>query len=120
MPLPQDTYHVVAAFNILEHLREPASVVQSIRQALTPDGCLAGSVPCNSGPVGRLYTRTTNFFDRTHCSTLEPEQWRALFQEAGFSTLRFFGEMPVGPRFSLHIRTHRWSHISPNMMFVCQ
>lgn len=119
-PLPRETYHVVAAFNILEHLREPEAVAQRIHRSLAPDGCLVGSVPCNHGPVGRFYTRLTNFFDRTHCSTLEPGQWRTLFRRAGFNFIRFFGEMPVGPRFSLHIHGQRWSRVSPNMMFVCR
>mgnify|MGYP000856812786 FL=1 len=119
-PLAPGTYQVIAAFNILEHLREPAAVIQRTRQALLHTGCLVGSVPCNSGPVGRVYTQVTNFFDRTHCSTLAPDQWRALFLTAGFSTIRFFGEQPVGPHYSLHIHGRHWQHISPNMMFVCQ
>jgi SAM-dependent methyltransferase len=119
-PLASNTYDVIAAFNILEHLREPATVIQRARRALVHQGCLVGSVPCNAGPVGRVYTQVTNFFDRTHCSTLAPDQWRALFLAAGFSLIHFFGEAPVGPRFSLHIHSRRWARISPNMMFVCQ
>ncbi len=119
-PLTPDTYHVIAAFNILEHLREPATVIHHARQALTHEGCLVGSVPCNSGPAGRVYTQVTNFFDRTHCSTLEPDQWRTLFLEAGFSAIHFFGEVPTGPRHSFHVHGRQWARISLNMMFVCQ
>lgn len=113
-------YDVVAAFNVLEHLHQPACVAAKVRQALTKDGCLVGSVPCNAGIVGRVHTSIANFFDRTHCSTYEPEGWRAVFLDAGFTSIRFFGEVPFGPRYSLHIRSSIWRQVSPNLMFVCK
>ena len=119
-PLPARRYNVVAAFNILEHLHDPAAVVDKIGKSLTPDGCCVGTVPCNSGPVGRVYTQITNFFDRTHRSTLEPERWRQLFLNAGFTHIDLFGELPIGPRFCIHVRHPHWFQISPNMMFVCR
>lgn len=112
-------YQIVAAFNVLEHLRNPQVAVNQVRHALAPGGWFVGSMPCNSGHIGRLYTRTTNFFDRTHCSTLEPGQWKAIFQKAGFAHITFFGEIPLGPRHCLYVRTRNWSNISANLMFAC-
>lgn len=77
-------------------------------------------MPYNAGTVGRLYTRISNFFDRTHCSTLEPGQWRALFQQAGFATIDFFGEIPISPHFCLYVSGRRWSKVAANLMFVCR
>jgi len=113
-------YEVVVAFNVLEHLRDPSSVINKIRWSLTPDGCLVGSVPNNAGVVGRPHTQVGNYFDRTHCSTFEPEGWRAVFSQAGFSSVDFFGELPLGPKISLHVRRAHWRHVCPNLMFVCR
>ncbi|MEA3334785.1 MAG: class I SAM-dependent methyltransferase [Chloroflexota bacterium] len=120
MRLPPYQYDVVAAFNVLEHLRNPAETVYMIRQTLVAGGCLVGTVPCNAGPIGRSYTTFSNYFDQTHCSTFEPDRWHAIFQQAGFSDVTFFGEAPIGPRLSIHITGSHWQQISPNMMFACQ
>lgn len=120
LPLPEARYDVIAAFNVLEHLRQPCSVLEKMRQALTPRGCLIGSVPCNAGPIGRSATKVVNFFDQTHVSTFEPERWQALFRQAGFSSVRLFGEIPLGPRFSFFVTNSTWRYISLNLMFACR
>lgn len=119
-PLPAARYDVIAAFNVLEHLERPSPVLEKVNQSLTPRGCLIGSVPCNAGPVGQSATKVVNFFDRTHRSTFEPERWQALFRQAGFSSIRLFGEIPVGPRFSFFVQKPVWRYISPNLMFACR
>ena len=118
-PLPRHHYQIVTAFNVLEHLHNPQAAVAKVRQALATGGCFVGSMPHNAGTVGRLYTQISNFFDRTHCSTLPPEQWRAVFQQAGFTEIVFFGEIPFSPHFCLYVNGQRWSTIAANLMFVC-
>jgi SAM-dependent methyltransferase len=118
-PAPKNKYDVIAVFNILEHLRQPQVVVAKMKAALSEDGVFIGSVPNNSGIVGKLVTRVGNFFDRTHVSTFTPSTWWGIFREAGFSTIRFFGEVTVGRNRGYYFRTKDWHQYSFNLMFLC-
>ena len=119
-PLPAAYFDAVVAFNILEHLPTPQPAVDNIQHALAPGGVLVGSVPLNAGPVGKVHTAITNVFDQTHCSTLLPKEWRAVFRRGGFRKVQFFGELQMGPTRCWYIRHDFWHRISPNLMFVCQ
>lgn len=119
-PLPREQYHVIAVFNILEHLRQPNKVIDKISAALQPDGLLIGSVPNNQGVVGGLVTRLGNFVDRTHVSTFTPDVWQRMFNRSGFRSIDFFGEITLGRNRCRYIRRPIWPHISFNLMFVCK
>ena len=118
--LDADSYDVIAAFNVLEHLKEPGAVIDRMYRGLREQGILIGSVPNKSGPVGRVHTAFANLIDTTHCSTYPPQRWRALFREAGFARVRFFGEVMLGRKWSVYVHNRLWSYISFNLMFVCQ
>jgi 2-polyprenyl-3-methyl-5-hydroxy-6-metoxy-1,4-benzoquinol methylase len=118
-PLPLRDLQAVAAFNILEHLRQPEKVVAKLFAALSHGGVLVGSVPNNSGATGRVVTQLGNFFDRTHVSTLTPPTWQRIFQHSGFSSITFFGELTLGRNRCVYIRRPLWPHIAFNLMFVC-
>ncbi len=118
--LPAARFDAVVAFNILEHLPMPQPAVDTIHHALSPGGVLVGSVPLNAGPVGTVHTAVTNVFDQTHCSTLPPAQWRAVFERGGFRDVQFFGELQVGPNRCWYIRSGSWRQVSLNLMFVCR
>jgi len=118
LSLPEDRYDVVIAFNVLEHLTSPATVLTRLALALKPDGVLVGSVPLNYSLVGRVHTALTNVFDRTHCSTLGLGEWRRAFDGSGFTRQDLFGEIQAGPNHALYVRGPLWPHISLNLMFV--
>lgn len=118
-PAPKRKYDVIAIFNTLEHLKQPKAVVEKMQAALNDDGMVIGSVPNNSGIVGKLITRMGNFFDRTHVSVFTPSTWWGIFREAGFSTIRFFGEVTVGRNRSYYLSTKDWHQYSFNLMFLC-
>lgn len=120
LKLPSDWYDVIAAFGVLEHLRRSRSTVYKLHDALADGGILIGSVPNNSGLVGRLSTAVTNFMDLTHCSTYSPQRWHGLFEEVGFDQILFFGEVTLTSNRSLYVRGDHWSSISFNLMFVCE
>jgi 2-polyprenyl-3-methyl-5-hydroxy-6-metoxy-1,4-benzoquinol methylase len=119
-PLPADRYDVIVVFNILEHLRRPDEALRKIAVALKSGGLMIGSVPNNFGLVGGLTTRIGNFFDRTHVSTYDPQTWRAVFQQAGFTRIDFFGEVPIGLNHSRYLYHRLWPYLSFNLMFFCQ
>jgi SAM-dependent methyltransferase len=116
--LPGQTYDVVTAFNVLEHLRRPSRVIHKISDALAPEGVFVGSVPCNAGWIGSLYTPITNYFDRTHRSTYRFPTWRKAFGKAAHLDTRFFGEFMIDGIICTYIFAPLWRYISFNMMFV--
>ena len=117
-PLPGDRYDAIAIFNVLEHLPQPGPVLEKCYRALKADGVMIGSMPNNFGLVGGCVTRITNYFDRTHVSTLSPAAWRALLDRAGFSKIDFFGEVTLGRNTAFYLRRGWWPTISFNLMFV--
>ncbi len=117
--LPTQHFDAMAAFNVLEHLRKPANVIQKLHLALKDGGVLIGSVPNNFRLVGGTTTLLSNFIDKTHCSTFTPEVWQQHFQTAGFNSIVFFGEITFGRNNCYYIKNKLWKHISFNLMFVC-
>lgn len=116
--LESGAYGAAAAFNVLEHLREPARALRTIARGLKAGGVLVGSVPNNSGLLGRAHTALTNVFDRTHVSTFAPNRWLELFEEAGLRPVSLFGELMLGPNLCRYITSPQWNRFSFNFMFV--
>ena len=117
-PLPVSRYDAIAIFNVLEHLRHPGLVLEKCYRALKAGGVLIGSMPNNFGLVGGSVTRITNYFDRTHVSTLSPAAWRVLFEQAGFGQSDFFGEVTLGRNTAFYLRRWWWPYLSFNLMFA--
>jgi 2-polyprenyl-3-methyl-5-hydroxy-6-metoxy-1,4-benzoquinol methylase len=118
-PLAHGGYNAIAAFNILEHLRQPHKAVDKLYRALAPGGLLFGSVPNNFGPVGSAATLLSNIFDRTHVSTFNPSTWERIFRHVGFSAIDFFGELTIGRNRARYLRGRFWPYLSFNLMFIC-
>jgi 2-polyprenyl-3-methyl-5-hydroxy-6-metoxy-1,4-benzoquinol methylase len=119
-PLPAAAFDIVVAFNILEHLAEPAAAVGRLFDALKRGGALIGSVPNNGGFVGRPAALIGGRLDRTHRSVLRPAAWRRIFEGAGFGSVRFFGELNLGRNRSVYIRRAAWKHLAIALVFVCE
>lgn len=112
-------YEVVVAFNVLEHLREPAQVIEKTFASLKPGGVFVGSMPLNTAILGRIHTGLTNIFDRTHVATYSPDRWNFLFNAAGFQPVEFFGEMILTRNYCHYVRKPGWKWLSFNLMFRC-
>lgn len=115
-----DSYDVIVAFNILEHLEQPGDAILKMWSGLHRDGILAGSVPYNDRLVGSTVTRIGKIFDRTHISTLSPETWMHLFNRAGFRDVTLFGEVPFGRNHCCYLQGGIWPYLAFNLMFVCR
>jgi SAM-dependent methyltransferase len=90
--------------DILEHLRDPAKLLQQVAANLEPDGLLVASVP-NSGNFyfrlnilfGRFPQDDKGLFDRTHLRFYMWKGWAELFGAAGFQVeQRRVTAIPVG------------------------
>ncbi len=82
LPFADETFDVVSAFDVLEHLVDPQRALPEIRRVLRPGGALVGATP---DPV---------FFDgheETHFSEFPPSYWIEALIRLGFSVdFRFF------------------------------
>ena len=97
-------FDFIICADVLEHLRQPASMLRDLRRVLATGGRLAASLP-NSGHLyfrsnvlmGRFPAHDRGLFDRTHLHFYTWRGWVDLFAAAGFhiETLRCSG-VPIG------------------------
>jgi SAM-dependent methyltransferase len=89
-PLDGEFSYIVCG-DILEHLRDPAALLEEARPLLAPGGRLLASLP-NSAHLyvrwnvllGRYPEHDRGLFDRTHLHFLNWKRWVALLDRAGF------------------------------------
>jgi len=90
-----DDYSFLLCGDVLEHLRDPRSVLRRLRLLLRPEGRLVASLP-NSGHayvrwnvlLGRFPAHDRGLFDRTHLHFFTWQGWRQLLRESGFQLER--------------------------------
>jgi 2-polyprenyl-3-methyl-5-hydroxy-6-metoxy-1,4-benzoquinol methylase/glycosyltransferase involved in cell wall biosynthesis len=94
--LRNERYDVVIAADVLEHLREPGAVLQSVRNYLRPEGYAVVSIPNVAHLSVRLALLAGQFpyaelglLDRTHLRFFTRESLERLFDDAGFAIGRF-------------------------------
>jgi SAM-dependent methyltransferase len=86
--LPFDhRFDVVLAVNVVEHLPDPATAVESIREVLVPGGLCVIHLPTINGPMSRLIYRFSYAKDPTHVYRPSGPHVRRLFEGSGFRTL---------------------------------
>jgi len=77
---PDVKYDLIFAFELLEHLRDPLGAIERMRGLLEDGGSFVGSTP---------YPWRSNIrADETHLYVLHPENWRKLFEIAGFEGIK--------------------------------
>jgi len=104
LPDLPDRYDYVLCADILEHLRDPLTLLRQVRGVLAPGGALIASLP-NSGNFwfranilfGRFPQDDKGLFDRTHVRFLMWTGWQRLLEDAGFRLTRVeLTAVPVG------------------------
>jgi SAM-dependent methyltransferase len=91
LPSLEGRYQHVICADILEHLREPESLLSQIPDIVQPGGRMVASLP-NSGNVyfrlnvamGRFPQHDKGLFDRTHLRFYTWKGWENLFHGAGW------------------------------------
>lgn len=89
LPFGDNSFDVVVAFDLVEHLPDPESFFREAARVLRCDGFLHVRTP-NTRSLGvRLKDGRTGltpsmYLDATHCSLLPPGEWLAAARHAGF------------------------------------
>jgi SAM-dependent methyltransferase len=83
----QQTFDVISAINVVEHLEQPERAVQMIRAQLAPGGLFVAHLPTIGNRMqARLY-RGSYDQDPTHIYRPAGREFRALTEGAGFKTV---------------------------------
>lgn len=92
----QKKFNLIYGFEVIEHIPEPLLALKNLRQILDTKGVLILSTPF---PYAYVYS------DPTHVSVKHQKEWHDLFNQAGFSKVKFIKKsfIPYLYRFSRHL-----------------
>jgi GT2 family glycosyltransferase/2-polyprenyl-3-methyl-5-hydroxy-6-metoxy-1,4-benzoquinol methylase len=97
LPWPEESFDVIVAADVLEHLRDPQRVLRLLERYLAPGGRLVVSLPnvANASvrvPLlfGRFNYADKGILDSTHVRLYTFETARALVESCGFSVERTY------------------------------
>lgn len=83
-----DDYDVIVSFEVVEHLFDPFSMLQSIHKILNEKGILIFSCPNGQGFDVQVLKEASETIDHEHLNYLNPDSVYQLLSRAGFDTLR--------------------------------
>jgi SAM-dependent methyltransferase len=88
--LPSKTsFHAITLFEVLEHLANPAEILQSLQKKLVKDGVLVLETPDCSGVTGiDTYSEYRAINPLSHINAFTPQSLSRMAKSAGFSPLR--------------------------------
>ena len=93
LPFEDASFDAVVAGELLEHVRDPAAVVDEVRRVLRPGGTFVGSVPNAFRFQSRLLFLAGRHpeDDPTHLHMYSPQELRRLLSRFGRVELQFVG-----------------------------
>ncbi len=118
-PFGTREFDVITAFDVLEHLDEPAGTLASIRSWLKPGGVAVFVVPVYDGPTGPLIRRLDH--DETHVQKHGRRFWVDL-AESEFSDVSWHGifRFLVTRNLYIHLASDRLRGMSPAILVSCR
>lgn len=88
LPLRSETFDVVVALDVLEHISTPEVALEEFRRVLRPGGHLFLSMPNPEGwGARRKGDQSFIYRDPTHCSVLPMAEWQNLLRSGGFDVV---------------------------------
>ncbi len=112
MDLPDERFHAVTLFYVLEHLTDPAAALRKVFDLLIPGGVAVVRVP-HSTPLVRLCSVmgiSNNIFDAPfHLFDFDPECLHRMLHNAGFDCIEI---TPGEPTVPLHMIERTASYVS--------
>ncbi|MBZ0295475.1 MAG: class I SAM-dependent methyltransferase [Anaerolineae bacterium] len=102
-----DSFSVVVALHLVEHLPDPAHTIREVSRILKPGGLWLFATPHPDYALRHFKDRENDAIgkDKTHINVHPPQQWRIWCEQSGFSMIKHFGDglwdvpyLPVLPR----------------------
>ncbi len=89
LPFHADSFDVVVAFDILEHVNAPIHIIADIFRVLSKNGRIIVTTPNIKSLGNRVKSASSKLVpamhtDPTHVGLLSPEKWTDMFIESGF------------------------------------
>ena len=85
LPFADNSFDVLTAWDVLEHLPDPARALEEFHRVLRPGGVLAASTPNPHARSVKCRGRgSIQFSDATHVSILPATAWHRLLVEQGY------------------------------------
>ncbi len=91
LPFPDNTFHVLTLFDVLEHLGDDRRALAEVRRVLRPDGALVFTVPAYKS-LWSTHDEALHHFRR-----YEYDELRSLLRESGFGVERLSHAMGIMP-----------------------
>jgi SAM-dependent methyltransferase len=103
---PEDTFQIVIAKHVVEHLPNPEQAIAEMSRVLAPGGMLLAATPNLDSPMRRLKKeRWVGYKDPTHISLKPPAEWLGLLRAHRLRPRRVFSDglwdapyLPWAPR----------------------
>ena len=88
--LPESTYDIIGAFDVIEHLRNPKRSLEYLHTALKPGGLIAIVTPSLDSWSRQLLGRHWMEYKTEHLTYFGRKSLVQLLETAGFKNVRFF------------------------------
>lgn len=106
-PFEDDSFDVVVAKHVVEHLPAPDQAIQEIGRVLRPGGLLVLGTPNTDSPMhARKGQGWVGYQDPTHISLHSPAEWLSMLHAAGLKERKVFSDgfwdppyIPLVPNF---------------------
>ncbi len=89
-----NSFSVVVALHLVEHLPNPEHTIQQVNRILKPGGLWLFATPHPDYSLRRFKDRDNDAIgkDKTHINVHPPQQWRTWCEQNGFKMLKHFGD----------------------------
>ena len=93
-PFDDGSFDAVVSLHVIEHLTDPAHVINEVFRLLTPGGLWMFATPQPDYWLRRRKNPRTDAIgkDPTHINVHGPQQWRSWCESSGFTVMRHFAD----------------------------
>lgn len=95
LTLPEASYDLITSYHVIEHLLDPVSMLQRLRQLVKPEGAVFLETP-NMGSLGARLRgpKWSHIIPPEHITYFKPASLKSALQQAGFQRVFVFTSAP--------------------------